>query len=224
MASMTRRTIPVARFLPGPASYMCGLTWACGHLWHSDQTAGKIFAIDRMTGAVVKEFDCPLARADLAYHDGWLCQVGGRPKRLLLIDPRTGDVAGSKQVAPPGGRLCGVEMGPEGMWMCLRNPAVVQLRDFETMTVCKEHPVQGGPSGLTYVNGIVVYSEFEAGTVRAVDTRTGTPLGTAAVEGHPTGVTWDGYQLWYCDFEARAFKSIRLDDVLSGTYETIHAN
>jgi hypothetical protein len=220
MAGTTRRTVPVARSLPSPGRYMCGLTWAGGYLWHSDQDAGKIFAIERVTGSVVREFDCPEARADLASYEGRLCQVGGRPKRLLLIDPETGEMVGQKQVAPPSGRLCGVEMGPEGMWMCLRNPSVAQLRDFATMTVRREHSVEGGPSGLTYANGVVVYSEFEAGTVRAVDAVTGKCLGAVAVEGHPTGMTWDGYQLWYCDFEARAVKSIRLDDVVNGIYET----
>jgi len=218
MPVMASNTVPVTRHLPCPGTYMCGLTWAGGLLWHSDQEAGKIFAIESAAGRMVRQFDCPQVRADLAYHDGLLCQVGGRPKRLLLLDPQTGEVVDTKQVPPPSGRLCGVEMGPEGMWMCLRKPAAVQLRDFETMTVRREHAVEGNPSGLTYVNGAVVYSEFEAGTVRTVDAITGRPLGTARVEGHPTGITWDGYQIWYCDFQARAIKSIRLDDVLNGAY------
>jgi hypothetical protein len=219
MVDTTSRTVPVARCLPSPGRYMCGLTWTRGLLWHSDQEAEKIFAIERTAGLVVQVFDCPQARADLTHHDGWLCQVGGRPKRLLLIDPQTGQTVDQKQVPPPSGRLCGVEMGTDGMWMCLRNPSVIQLRDFETMTVQREHAVPGGPSGLTHVNGVVVYSDFEAGMVRAVDGGTGRLLGMVRVEGHPTGLTWDGYQLWYCDFQARAVKSIRLDDVLSGTYD-----
>jgi hypothetical protein len=215
---MASNTVPVARCLPSPGRYMCGLTWADGLLWHSDQEAGKVFAIERAGGRVVHQFGCPQVRADLTYHEGLLCQVGGRPKRLLLLDPQTGVVVDNKQVPPASGRLCGVEMGPEGMWMCLRNPAVIQLRDFETMTVQREHPLEGNPSGLTYVNGTVVCSEFEAGTVRTVDAITGGPLGAVQVEGHPTGITWDGYQIWYCDFQARAVKSIRLADVLDEAY------
>ena len=99
--------------------------------------------------------------------------------------------------------------------MCLRAPAVVQLRDFDTMSVQRELPVAGSPSGLTYVDGMVLYSEFEAGILRAVDTVTGSILATVPVEGRPTGMTWDGEQLWYCDFEARQFKAIRLNDVLN---------
>ncbi|GAA4072044.1 hypothetical protein [Actinomadura miaoliensis] len=212
------RPVPVVRSLPAPADYMCGLTFAEGLLWHSDQDAGKIFAIEPACGAVVRTLDCPRVRADLTWHDGLLCQVGGRPKRLLLVHPETGEIVEERQVAPPGGRLCGVEAGPEGVWMCLRAPAVVQLRDFATMTVRREHPVEGAPSGLTHVAGTVLYSEFEAATVRAVDAATGRPRGAVRVEGRPTGLTWDGYQLWYCDFEARRVKSVRLDDVLNGTY------
>jgi outer membrane protein assembly factor BamB len=195
---------------------MCGLTWDGYQLWHSDQEALRIYAIDRETGAVRRVIDCPWVRADLANHDGLLCQVGGRPKRIVLVDPATGRTAGQKRVLPASGRLCGIETGPDGMWMCLRAPAVVQLRDMESMTVRREYPVAGSPSGLTYVDGVVVYSEFDGGVVRAVDAGTGEPLGTVPVEGHPTGMTWDGEHLWYCDFATRTIKAIRLEDVLNG--------
>ncbi|MBV9445852.1 MAG: hypothetical protein JO345_08150 [Streptosporangiaceae bacterium] len=224
MANQVDVTAPVTRSLSGPGIYMCGLTWGDGLLWHSDQAAGKIFAMDRAIGTVVREIDCPQARADLAYHDGLLYQVGGRPKRLLLIDPRTGALVGQQQVSPPSGRLCGTEAGPEGMWMCLRNPSVVQLRDFESMTVRREYPVPGGPSGLTYAPGFILYSQFEAGTIHAVDAATGRLLGGVRVAGHPTGLTWDGYEIWYCDFRARTINAIRLNDVLNGTCVTSAAS
>lgn len=207
-------TIPVVRSLPAPGHYLCGLTWADGLLWHSDQDAGKIWAIHPGFGEVVRELACDRVRADLTHHDGVLCQVGDRPKRIVLVDPATGEVVGTKPVKPSNGRLCGVETSGEGMWMCLRAPAVLQLRDFETMTVLREVPIVGSPSGLTVVNRTVVYGEFDTGLVRAVDTRTGRVVGTAQVEGAPTGMAWDGYSLWYCDFRARRFKAIRLDDVL----------
>jgi sugar lactone lactonase YvrE len=210
----TGTNVPVLTALPAPGTYLCGLTWDGALLWHSDQEAGTIVAVDPATGSVVHTLSCSRVRADLAYHHGRLCQVGGRPKRILLVDPETGDIVDQKQVPPPSGRLCGIEMGPEGMWMCLRKPAVVQLRDFDTMSVQRELPVQGDPSGLTYVAGVVLYSDFEAGLIRAVDTVTGELLAVVQVAGRPTGLTWDGKQLWYCDFPARQFTAISLDDVL----------
>lgn len=207
-------TIPVVRSLPSPGSYLCGLTWFDGLLWQSDQDAGWIWAIEPGFGEVVRELACDRVRADLTHHDGVLWQVGDRPKRIVRVDPRTGDVVGTTAVNPPSGRLCGTEASADGLWMCLRGPAVVQLRDFGTMTVQREIPVEGSPSGLTVVNRTVVYADFEAGLVRAVDTRTGRIVGTARVEGAPTGMAWDGYSLWYCDFRARRLKAIRLDDVL----------
>jgi hypothetical protein len=211
----TRTNVPVHRWLPAPGTYLCGLTWDGNHLWHSDQGAGTIVAVDPSDGSVTRTLSCSQVRADLASYDGLLCQVGGRPKRILLIDPGPGAIVDEKQVRPPSGRLCGTEMGPEGMWMCLRDPPVVQLRDFDTMAVQRELPVKGFPSGLTYVDGVVFYSEFEAGKVRAVDAMTGAILATVPVEGHPTGMTWDGRQLWYCDFQARRFKAIHLGDVVN---------
>ncbi|WP_447002692.1 hypothetical protein ACRAKI_23620 [Saccharothrix isguenensis] len=209
-------TVPVVRSLPSPGAYMCGLTWSDGLLWHSDQDAGRIWAVDPRYGDVERELECSRVRADLTYHDSLLCQIGGRPKRFVLVDPESGEVVGTKPVEPASGRLCGAEMTAAGMWMCLREPAVLQLRDFETMTVRREMPIVGTPSGMTCVNRTVVYGEFETGLVRAVDTTTEQVVGTARVEGRPTGMAWDGYSLWYCDFAARRFKAIRLDDVLHG--------
>jgi hypothetical protein len=194
---------------------MCGLTWDGERLWHSDQDAARIVALDPMTGSIVRAFDCSRVRADLAHHDGLLCQVGGRPKRIVLVDPVNGAIVGERPVNPPSGRLCGIEMGPGGMWMCLRAPAVVQLRDFETMAVQEEYPVEGTPSGLTYVDGLVLYGEHTTGVLRAVDVRTGELRAAVTLEGHPTGMTWDGRHVWYCDFAARRFKAVRLGDVLA---------
>jgi hypothetical protein len=210
----SRASAPVLRSLPAPGTYLCGLTWDGERLWHSDQQAGQLFAIDPTTGAVLTTVDCPRARADLAFHDGLLCQVGGKPKRLLLVDARTGRAVGEKEVAPPSGRLCGVEMSPEGMWMGLRSPAILQLRDFATMAVLREFPVLGHPSGLTYVDGVVLYTEFENCQVRAYDAVTGAPRGVVPLAGRPVGMTWDGSHVWYCDFAARRFNAVSLADLL----------
>jgi streptogramin lyase len=206
--------LPVVRSLPAPADYMCGLTWDGHLLWHSDQGAQEIYGIDPATGEVVRKFPCVELRADLAFADGDLWQVGGRPKRLLRIDPHTGELRAERPVRPSSGRLCGVEAGPEGLWMCLRGPAVVQLRDLDTMSVQHEVPVLGQPSGLTYVRGVVLYSDFEDGLVRAVDPATGAQLAEAEVEGHPVGMTFDGTDVWYCDFAARRLKALALRDLL----------
>lgn len=207
-------TVPILRFLPAPGQYLCGLTWDGEYLWHSDQAARTIVAINPTTADVVRTLACGRVRADLACHDGNLCQVGGRPKRILVIDPATGDTVVEKEVLPASGRLCGIEMGCEGMWMCLRAPAVVQLRDYPTMSVQREIPVVGQPSGLTVVDGMVLFADFDDARIRAVDTVTGGLVGDVAVPGRPVGMTWDGEQVWYCDFEARRLNAIRLADVV----------
>lgn len=224
MTERAEAAVPVVASRPGPARYMCGLTWDGERLWHSDQGAGTIYAIDPDDGTVVRTLDCPSVRADLTWHDGLLCQVGGRPKRIVLVDPVGGGVVGERQVLPASGRLCGVEAAPEGdgMWMGLRAPAVIQLRDAVTMAVRRELDVDGLPSGLTYVDGVVLYSEFEHGTIRAVDATTGAMLAVARVPGRPVGMTWDGGHVWYCDFAARRFNAVRLDDLLSARVVTRH--
>jgi hypothetical protein len=198
----------VVSSLPSPGTYLCGLTWDGERFWHSDQRSGELYALDPDDGGVLERFACPGARADLAHFDGLLSQVGERPKRLLLIDPDTGEVEGRKAVRPSNGRLCGTEAGPEGLWMCLRRPPVVQLRDLATMTIQREFPVEGNPSGLTYARGIVFYSDYEEEVIRGYDVRTERKVFSAPAKGHPTGMAWDGRLLWYCDFPGRALRAI----------------
>lgn len=209
-------SVPVAKTLRAPTGYLCGLTWDGSMLWHSDQDAKAIYALDPNDGTVARSWPCARVRADLAYDGARLLQVGGHPKRLVLIDPGTGEAVGEKAVLPSSGRLTGIEFGPEGLWLCLRGPTVVQLRNYTTMEIEREYPTGGeSPSGLTYVDGMVLHGDFGDALVRALDARTGAALGSFRVPGHPTGMTWDGSHLWYCDFPARALRAIALDSVLN---------
>ncbi|GLZ42292.1 hypothetical protein [Actinokineospora sp. NBRC 105648] len=213
--TLHRATAAVRRTLPLPGEYPCGLAWDGTHLWHSDQLLGKVYALDPGDGRVVRTLDCPAVRADLTFDGRWLCQVGMRPKRLLLIDRETGERVGRREVPPASGRLTGVEACPDGMWMCLRGPTVLQLRETREMTILREHPVAGGqPSGLTWADGVVVHGDYVDRRLRATDPDTGAELGSVPVSGNPTGVTWDGEHLWYCDFPGRRIHALRLDDVL----------
>ncbi|ONI76341.1 hypothetical protein ALI144C_37430 [Actinosynnema sp. ALI-1.44] len=209
-------TAPIVTTLPGPAGYMCGLTFDGTLLWHSDQDAERVFAIDPADGSVVNEFGCTMVRADLAHNGRLLCQVGGRPKRVVLIDPATGAVVGEKPVLPSSGRLTGLESSAAGFWMILRGPTTVELRDPQTMEVIKAFPALGeSPSGLTYADGVIVYGDYDDAVLHAMDSSTGAHLGTVAVPGRPTGITWDGRHLWYCDFAARSFRATELGSVLA---------
>lgn len=205
-----------ADWLQAPGQYLCGLTWDGMYLWHSDQVATRIWAIDRADGSIARTFRSAWVRADLAYDGDVLCQVGGRPKRLVLIDPDTGRVEGFRPILPPSGRVTGAELGPEGLWLVLRGPNVVQLRDYPGMSILREYPVPGSsPSGLTYADGTVVFGDFESGTLHAIDAGTGAHLGSGKAKGRPTGMTWDGERLWYCDFPARALRALDLDRLLA---------
>jgi hypothetical protein len=201
--------------LPTPGDYLCGLTWDGKYLWHSDQDALAIYALDRADGSVVRQFACPFVRADLAFDGVRLCQVGGRPKRLVVVDRDTGEITGTRPIAPASGRVTGAEFGPEGLWLVLRSPTVIQLRDYPEMSVRRELSVPGSsPSGLTYADGVVVYGDFESQMLHAVDAITERYLAATRVDGRPTGLTWDGEHVWYCDFLGRAARAIELADLL----------
>lgn len=198
----------VLRSLPAPGAYLCGLTWDGLRLWHSDQRAGRVYALDPDDGTVLHTIPCPGARADVTWQDGRLWQIGERPKRFLVLDPQTGEVVERRAIRPSSGRVCGAEARPDGVWVCLRRPAVVQLRSTETVAVLREFPVAGNPSGLTEVDGVVYYTDFEDVVVRGYDVTTGEQVFAQAATGSPTGLTYDGRHLWYCDFPGAALRAI----------------
>ncbi|WP_007023439.1 NHL repeat-containing protein [Saccharomonospora iraqiensis] len=201
-------TVEALRSLPAPGSYLCGLTWDGSHLWHSDQRAGEVYALDPGDGTVLRRLSCPSARADLTVHAGRLWQIGQRPKRFLLLDPRTGEVVERRAIEPSNGRVCGAEVRPEGVWLCLRRPAVVQLRSIERVEIVREFAVEGNPSGLTELDGVVYYTDFEDALVRGYDVATGERVFVQPATGSPTGLTTDGVDLWYCDFPGRSLRAI----------------
>jgi hypothetical protein len=209
---------PVVRTIPAPTSYLCGLTWDGELLWHSDQDEELIIAIDPADGRVVRRFACPWVRADLTHDGEALLQVGGRPKRLVVVDPVGGRVTGRRELPPADGRTTGVEMGPEGLWSCLRGPSTITLRDRATLRVLREFPVGGSsPSGLTVAGDVVVHGDFDEGVLRSTDGRTGEPRGRLDVPGKPTGITWDGELVWYCDFSGRCFRAVPLTALTSAS-------
>ncbi|WP_328612059.1 hypothetical protein OG943_12790 [Amycolatopsis sp. NBC_00345] len=205
---MTNPGVSVIRSLPAPGAYLCGLTWDGRSLWHSDQQAGEVYELDPDTGAVLRTIPCPGARADLTVHDGQLWQIGERPKRFLVLDPGTGETVERRAVRPSSGRICGAEARPEGVWVCLRQPPVVQLRSTGTVEVLREFPVAGNPSGLTEADGVVYYTDFEDVVIRGYDVATEEQVFAQPATGSPTGLTYDGRYLWYCDFPGRALRAI----------------
>lgn len=192
-----------------PGIYPCGLTWDGRYLWHSDQEAKRIWALDPCGGYVVREHPCEAVRADLAYDGAWLAQIGGRPKRLVLVDPERGAHACEVEIQPASGRATGAEFCPDGLWLLLRNPSVVQLRKYPSMTVEREHRVPiSAPSGLTWCDGVLVCGDFGAGVLHAIDAASGRRLAWRPVTGQPTGMTFDGERIWYCDFPGRALRAV----------------
>lgn len=199
--------------IPGPSDYMCGLTWSGRRLWHSDQEAKQLYALDRSTGAVERQFRCASVRADLAWSGTHLWQIGMRPKRFLVISEDDGSQQERVAITPSNGRVTGAEFGPDGIWMLLRAPQVIQLRTVsgDETTISREFAVPGEhPSGLTYADGVVYYGDFDQQLIRGIDVVTEEVVLEYPAAGSPTGLAWDGALLWYCDFQARRVRALEL--------------
>jgi outer membrane protein assembly factor BamB len=197
--------------IPGPSEYMCGLTWSGTRLWHSDQQAGQLYALDREDGRVQRQLRCASVRADLAWSGTHLWQIGMRPKRFLVLAEDDGAQVGRVAITPSNGRVTGAEFAPDGIWMLLRAPQVLQLRTVvgDQTEIVRELGVPGEhPSGLTYADGTVYYGDFDQRLIRGLDVSTGEVVLEYPTAGSPTGLAWDGELLWYCDFQARRLRAL----------------
>jgi hypothetical protein len=198
------------RLFPLPGEYPCGLAWDGESFWHSDQRAGQIFRMDGSSGAVRGAFSCRSARADLTYREGLLYQIGMRPKRLLVISRETGARQGVKRIEPSNGRVTGVDVHPDGFVMCLRGPSVIQVRDFESMSVCQEIPIEGSVSGLAVYDDYALVGDFPGRCMRGYHLPSGGLACQVDLIGSPTGLCAAGDTIWYADFHGRSLRALKV--------------
>lgn len=200
----------IQRELPAPSQYQCGLAWDGEYLWHSDQDDKLLFQIDPIDGSVIKTLHSAWIRADLTYNGKHLVQIGGRPKRLVFLSTETGHKQAMQEVLPASGRLTGIQwVANEGYWMLFRAPTTIQLREPKNLTVTREFEVSGdSPSGLTVMEGTIVYGDHAGADLRTVSATSGQPGPRLELPGRPTGMTSDGTRIWCCDFTNNAIIAI----------------
>lgn len=123
--------------------WLGGATWDGRFLWTISQQKGKLFALERERGKIVRTVDVPVAGGGLAYRDGSLW--------LGIAYPMTFDAA----------RFSFDWTGPEQY-------AVLQL-DGESGEEIARHAVDFLPMGLTWQGDTLWLSDSRAGQLRRAE-------------------------------------------------------
>jgi hypothetical protein len=84
----------IGRELPIPEGKWFSLTWDGENFWSVDHGGGEAVSISSTDGSVLKRLRIENCGA-VAWWDGALACVGGKPKELKKVDPGSGEVLGS---------------------------------------------------------------------------------------------------------------------------------
>lgn len=196
------------RALPAPGAHPCGLAWDGSALWYSDGDTHRLSRLDPETGAVLQEHQLDAAqypvRPGLAYRQGLLYQVAGRPKSLVHVDAATGDAQDLRLL---GEDVCG--MAGEGLVLYLlrRGPGLLEAQEWGSGVVLGRWPTTATPGALALVKGRCVWVDVPSGALHVFD---GGALedSTAreAIGGPPAAMAWGAGRLFVSDGAGRQIR------------------
>ena len=119
-------------------------------VWVGDAAAGRVFRLDAGSPTSIDTFTVTTPVTGLASgHDGvWV--TGGADDRVTLLDPRTGAVVTSLEVAGSGcNDPSAVAVGADGVWIACSTSRTLLRIDPASRTVAGSLRLAGAPAGLT---------------------------------------------------------------------------
>jgi hypothetical protein len=183
-----------------------------GLLWFSDGALERISGVEPDSGDVVRVVPCPGVTTGLTSLYGNLVQVIGAERTLRVINVDTGDAVDELPNPRPGSDLCGIEAGPEGIWLGYEDLRLLDFRDVADLRLLNSIEVSGRVAGVTIANGCPIYADYHAATVTRVDPIRNVEGPPMTVAGRPTGLTFDDTRLWYCDYSRSQLHAVRIPD------------
>ncbi len=213
------------RVLPTPGPHPCGLAWDGSALWYSDGDTCRISRLDPETGAVWQEHQLDAAqhpvRTGLAYWEGMLYQVAGRPKSLVRIDPATGK---AEVLRPLGEDVCGIDGRGPVLYLLRKRLGILEAQEWGSGVVLGTWPATATPGGLTLVGGQCVWADAESVAIRVWD-GDGREASTAPqiVGGQPTGLAWGAGRLFVNDYENRQIRVFTWPERATPTFPAVDA-
>jgi len=128
-------------------------------------------------------------------------------ERLNALDPETGEIAGTLDVAADAGTAF------DGRHLFQIADAVIRKIDPETGAVVATIPApgDGGVSGLAWAEGTLWVGHYRGCRIHQVDPETGAVLRTIESDRYVTGVTWVDGELWHGTWQDDGSDLRRLD-------------
>ncbi len=193
----------IVRSIPAPCDEPAHLVFGDGHLWALDRKTGVVFAVSTSDGSVKKRLKLSFKKAkSVGWWDGGPGVVQSKPKRLLKLDPETGDIVREVSLAklewPQGFAQVGNELWVYDAWF-----GTIMRIDPKRPEKRRHHGHTGGGSRITAMpDGVCCIQDFAP---LIVQTHTKgklldwaeTPFDGCA------GLAWDGKKLWALDAKAK---------------------
>jgi len=138
-------------------------------------------------------------------------------ERLHALDPESGEIAGSIDVAAHAGTAF------DGTYLYQIAEAVIQKIDRETGEVLATIPApgHGRDSGLAWAEGSLWVGQNRGREIHQIDPETGAVLRTIASERFVTGVTWVDGELWHGTWEDESSDVRRVDPETGAVLECL---
>ena len=125
-------------------------------VWVGDAASGRVFRVDAGSTDTVETFTVTTPVTGLAVSRDGVWLSGGAEDRVTLLDPETGAVVTSLDVAEDGCNQPGaVAVGADGVWIACASSRTLLRIDPGTRTVVGSLALGGAPAALTVADGSV---------------------------------------------------------------------
>ena len=211
-----------------PARGPAGLAWDGRALWNTDYSTAKIFCLEPGAAEVVRSFNCPGSLSGLAWDGRALWQVLHMDGWLRRINPETGDIDQTIEVADHGW-LSGAAWDGQYLWVASQQKGKIFAIDTQDGRVIHTIPAPVAAGGLTFHDGYLwlgfpysmvfdeTYGYFEwegeeqQFAIAQIEPGDGREVERYAADFLPMGLAWANGDLWLSHASAAKLYRGRLD-------------
>lgn len=158
---------------------------------------------------MLAEIPCLEVRTDLAFDGTNLWQIAGLPKRIVVVEPATGDVQQEIPLGRDAEHACGLAITAGKYYVAFERLAKIEAHNQGDRKSTREYAVLPRVAGLEIVEDTLWYTEYEKSLLVGLDLASGQEIYRFRVPGNPTGLCWDGERFWYSNFTNRVLSAVR---------------
>ena len=204
------REVEVLRSFSTPGEHPGDITWDGQLLWHNDTFSAKIFAIDPLTGMVVRQLDNHGFCVGLCFDGQHLIQTEIGRHHLLFTNPSNGEISHRQKLPAEIVKPGGVCSGPGYLWVNDDASGMMHAITIPSGQVLCTLEVDSYISALDASGKVLCYTEPALQRLSFCSALTAQPLGRYRLPGRPSGIVWCERSLWYVDRKMQQISEIQL--------------